>query len=103
MGGGDFLNRRDDRNGEVDATAFADPRFTLTVMSRGVEPVATKATSLEITIRPNNPRGYILSVYRFKLTKHGPMPGNQAEMYLAQNIEEVEGMVAQLLRKGKVT
>lgn len=98
MGGGDFINRRGS-NGEHDFTAMLpEPVFIPKEL-----PMATKATTLEITIRPNNPRGYILSVYRFKTTKHGPIPSHQAEMYLAQNIEEVESMVAQLLRKGKVT
>lgn len=104
MGGGDFVNRRDDRNGEVGATAFADPRFTLTVMHKGVEPVA-KATNLQISIRPNHPRGYIITCYRISApTKRAsPVMHMPEENYFANNIEEVESMVAQLLRKGKVT
>lgn len=62
----------------------------------------SKATNLEINIRPNLPRGYVISVYRPAAKRNLAIPSN-SELYVANNIEEVESMVAQLLRKGKVT
>lgn len=65
----------------------------------------TKATNLQISIRPNNPRGYIITCYRISAPSKRPAPvvHMPEENYFANNIEEVESMVAQLLRKGKVT
>lgn len=100
MGGGDWLNRRDNRNGEVSATLMLpNPIFIPKEL-----PMA-KSTSLQISIRPNNPRGYIITCYRISAPSKRPVPvmHHPEENYFANNIEEVESMIAQLLRRGKVT
>lgn len=102
MGGGDFINRRDSYDGEATATAFL-PMPVLILNPK--ESIMAKATNLQISIRPNNPRGYIITCYRISppSKRAVPMMPPPDENYFANNIEEVESIVAQLLRKGRVT
>lgn len=59
-----------------------------------------KKTDVQISIRKNNPAGYVISVYRPGLGKFGP--NINEEFYLARTIEEVETITSSLLRSGSV-
>lgn len=65
-------------------------------------PVSKKAkkTDVQISIRKNNPAGYVISVYRPSNNKFGPSVSE--EFYVARTIEEVETITSSLLRHGSV-
>ena len=60
----------------------------------------SKKTDVQISIRKNNPAGYVISVYRPSNNKFGPSVSE--EFYLARTIEEVETITSSLLRHGTV-
>jgi hypothetical protein len=67
-----------------------------------------KKTDVQISIRKNNPAGYVISVYmtlpyvyiRPSNNKYGPSVSE--EFYMARTIEEVETITSSLLRHGSV-
>ena len=59
-----------------------------------------KKTDVQISIRKNNPAGYVISVYRPANNKYGPSVSE--EFYVARTIEEVETITSSLLRSGSV-
>jgi len=59
-----------------------------------------KKTDVQISIRKNNPAGYVISVYRPANNKFGPSVSE--EFYVARTIEEVETITSSLLRSGTV-
>jgi hypothetical protein len=62
-------------------------------------PKKAKKTDVQISIRKNNPAGYVISVYRPANDKYGP---SNEEFYVARTIEEVETITSNLLRSGSV-
>lgn len=65
-----------------------------------VSRVKGKKTDVQISIRKNNPAGYVISVYRPSNNKYGPSVSE--EFYVARTIEEVETITSSLLRHGSV-
>lgn len=63
-------------------------------------PKKGKKTDVQISIRKNNPAGYVISVYRPSNNKYGPSVSE--EFYVARTIEEVETITSSLLRSGSV-
>lgn len=59
-----------------------------------------KKTDVQISIRKNNPAGYVISVFRPGTSHFGPSVSE--EFYVARTIEEVEGITSSLLRSGTV-
>lgn len=59
-----------------------------------------KKTDVQISIRKNNPAGYVISVYRPSSNKFGLSVSE--EFYVARTIEEVETITSSLLRHGSV-
>lgn len=59
-----------------------------------------KKTDVQISIRKNNPAGYVINVYRPSNNKFGTI--GSEEFYVARTIEEVETITSSLLRHGSV-
>lgn len=78
------------------ATAYAGQ------VGASIPPVRKKGkkTDVQISIRKNNPAGYVISVYRPGSGKYGPQMNE--EFYVARTIEEVETITSSLLRSGSV-
>ena len=69
-----------------------------------------KKTDVQISIRKNNPSGYVINVYRPGTSKYGPSVSEEVyvgrtieeEVYVGRTIEEVETITSSLLRSGRV-